>query len=67
MIFSILLRFQYPLKRSTLNNRIRSGKNVRALGAMVYLVARVHNIRGREDLEYPTSLVWPNALRKVMT
>ena len=29
------------------------------------LLPRVHNIRGRG--EYLTSLVWPNALRKVMT
>ena len=27
--------------------------------------SRFHNIRGRG--EYPTSLVWPNPLRKVMT
>ena len=32
---------------------------------MTLILPRVHNIRGRG--EYPTSLVWPNALHKVMT
>ena len=34
-------------------------------GYVTYVTSRVHNIRGRG--EYPTSLVWPNALRKLMT
>ena len=31
----------------------------------VYVIPRVHN--NRREGEYPTSVVWPNALRKVMT
>ena len=34
-------------------------------GIIPLVLSRVHNIRSRG--EYPTSLVWPNALRKVMT
>ena len=30
-----------------------------------YTTARVHN--NRREGEYPTSMVWPNALHKVMT